>query len=116
MSTYIPQQHVPFVPVSVSVPLVVAAPLSAMLASSAAELIEVSRSTFEETRINDLQQIEAEEVQVEAIRGILELYVPNMQALFAGITSSLQLRGQYEQVAAETEDVESHPKLTPKGQ
>jgi hypothetical protein len=103
MSTYITQQHVPFVPRSVSVPLVAAAPLAAKLASATPELIEVSKSAFEETRNNDLKNLEAEEVQSEALRGVLDLYVLNMQALFMSITTSLQLRGQYEQLIAETD-------------
>lgn len=101
MSTYIPQQHVPFVPLSVSVPLVDAAPLAAMLASSAPELLEVSKSQFEETRINELKQLEAEEVDSHALRGILDLYVLNMQALFAAITHQLQTRGQFSEKALE---------------
>jgi hypothetical protein len=53
MSTYIPQQHVPFVPRSVSVPLVAAALLATKLASTAPELLNVSKLAFEEDRIND---------------------------------------------------------------
>lgn len=103
MSTFIPQQHVPFVPRSVSVPLVMAAPLAAKLASTAPELLKVSKSAFEEVRINDLKQLEKTEIDSEALRGVLDLYVLNMQALFISITSSLQLRGQYEQLIAETD-------------
>jgi hypothetical protein len=103
MSTHIAQQHVPFVPRSVSVPLVTAAPLAAKLASTALELFSISKSTFDETQINNLKQLEATEIDTAALRGILDLYVLNMQALFLTLTRSLQLRGQYEQLVAETE-------------
>ncbi len=103
MSTQIAQQHVPFVPRSVSVPLVTAAPLAAKLASTAPELFSISKSSFEEAQINNLKQLEATGIDSEALRGVLDLYVLNMQALFASITSSLQLRGQYEQLIAETD-------------
>jgi hypothetical protein len=71
MSTYIPQQHVPFVPRSVSVPLVAAAPLATKLASTAPELLNVSKLAFEEDRINDLKQLAATEIDSQALRGIL---------------------------------------------
>jgi hypothetical protein len=103
MSTNIAQQHVPFVPRSVSVPLVTAAPLAAKLASTAPELLKVSKSDFEEVRINDFKQLAASEIDSQALRGILDLYVLNMQALFTAITNSLQLRGQYEQLVAEND-------------
>lgn len=103
MSTYINQQHVPFVPRAVSAPLVMAAPLAAKLASTAPELLNVSKLAFEEVRINDLKQLAATEIDSQALRGILDLYVLNMQALFTAITNSLQLRGQYEQLVAETD-------------
>jgi hypothetical protein len=103
MSTHIAQQHVPFVPRSVSVPLVTAAPLAAKLASTALELFSISKSTFDETQIKNLKQLEATEIDTAALRGILDLYVLNMQALFLTLTRSLQLRGQYEQLVAETE-------------
>jgi hypothetical protein len=103
MSTHIAQQHVPFVPRSVSVPLVTAAPLAAKLSSTAPELFSISKSSFEEMRINDFKQLEATEIDTEALRGILDLYVLNMQALFMALTRSLQLRGQYEQLVAETD-------------
>lgn len=103
MSTHIPQQHVPFVPCSVSVPLVAAAPLVAKLASTAPELFSLSKSSFEEAQINNLKQLETTEIDAEALRGILDLYVLNMQALFMALTHSLQLRGQYEQLVAETD-------------
>jgi hypothetical protein len=103
MSTYITQQHVPFVPHSVSIPLVATAPLAATLASAASELLEVSKSAFEEARINDLKNLEAEEVQSAALLGVLDLLVLNMQALFVAITNSLQLKGQYMQLVAELE-------------
>ncbi len=103
MSTYITQQHVPFVPRSVSVPLVTAAPLATKLATTAPELLNVSKLAFEEVRINDFKQLAATEIDSQALRGILDLYVLNMQALFTAITNSLQLRGQYEQLVAETD-------------
>jgi hypothetical protein len=102
MSTYL-NHHVPFVPVSVSVPLVEAAALAAKLASTAPELIDVSKLAFEEVRINDFKQLAATEIDSQALLGILDLYVLNMQALFTAITNSLQLRGQYEQLVAETD-------------
>lgn len=103
MSTY-STQHIPFVPLAVSVPLVGAAPLAAMLARSAPDLLKVSKSTFEETRINDIKQLEAEEINAEALRQILDLNVLNMQALFAAITNWLQLKGQYVQLIAEAKE------------
>ncbi len=103
MSTHIAQQHIPFVPRSVSAPLVAAAPLVAKLASSAPELFSISKSSFQEAQINNLKQLDATEIDTEALRGILDLYVLNMQALFMALTRSLQLRGQYEQLVAETE-------------
>lgn len=103
MSTHIAQQHIPFVPRSVSVPLVAAAPLVAKLASTAPELFSISKSSFQEAQINNLKQLEATEIDTEALRGILDLYVLNMQALFMTLTRSLQLSGQYEQLVAETE-------------
>lgn len=95
--------HVPFAPVAVSVTLVAAAPLAAKLASTAQELFYISKSAFEETRINDIVELEATEIDSQALRGVLDLYVLNMQALFMAITNSLQLRGQYEQLVAETD-------------
>lgn len=103
MKTYITQQHIPYVPIAVGVPLVTAAPLAAKLASSAPELMEVPRSTFEETRTSDLKMLDVAEIDAEALRAVLDLYVLNMQALFSLITTSLQLRGQFEQLVAETE-------------
>jgi hypothetical protein len=103
MSTNIAQQHVPFVPRSVSVPLVIAAPLAVKLVSTAPELFSISKSTFEEEQINHLKQLEATEIDTDALRGILDLYVLNMQALFMALTRSLQLSGQYEQLVAETD-------------
>lgn len=103
MSTYITKQHVPFVPRSVSIPLVAAAPLAAKLASTSPELFSISKPSFEEMRINDLKQLASTEINSQALRGILDLYVLNMQALFTAITNNLQLQGQYEQLVAETD-------------
>ena len=96
-------QYVPYVPLAVSIPLVAAAPLAAKLASTAPELLAVPKLVFEEVRINDLKQLAATEIDSQALRGILDLYVLNMQALFTAITNNLQLRGQYEQLVAETD-------------
>lgn len=103
MLTNITQQHIPFVPLSVSIPLVAVAPLAAKLASISPELFLISKSSFEEMRINDLKQLETIEIDSEALRGVLDLYILNTQAFFTSITNSLQVRGQYEQLIAETD-------------
>jgi hypothetical protein len=103
MSTYL-NHHVPFVPVAVSVPLVEAAPLAAKLASTAPELLTVSKSTFEEICEQDLKKIEAEGIESEALRQIIEVYVLNMQALFAAITHRLQILGRFSEAVLEQKE------------
>ncbi len=103
MSIYITQQHVPFVPLAVSISLVAAAPLAAKLANISPELFSISKSDFEELRIEDLNLLETLDINSQALRGIIDLYVLNMQAMFKSIANSIQLRGQYEQLVAATD-------------
>lgn len=103
MSTYITHHHVPYVPQSVSVPLVIAAPLAENLAKSSPDLLSISKSNFEENRINDLKEIESIEIDAEALLAVIEIYLLNMQSLFTNLTVYLKLQGQYQEISTGVE-------------
>jgi hypothetical protein len=109
MSTYISHHHVPYVPQSVSVPLVIAAPLAEKLAKSSPDLLSISQSSFEENRINDLKEIEAIEIDAEALLAVIEIYILNMQSLFTNLTVYLKLQGQYQEITSGDELESTQP-------